>query len=147
MNEEKLIEILKNIGQADVPPNIAHIAEQTSQGFATTLNVLQSQRPPLATFFIGFKRLAVAAVILFTFAVGLSVGRWAIPSQSTSAAIEVAAYTSSMPTHPAEQENQNSFWRQKMLAAMQPRPYARTNFDKAGLLNDYKQYLKEKYND
>jgi hypothetical protein len=50
-----------------------------------------------------------------------------------------------MLTHPTEQENKNGFWRQKALAAMQPRPYAQTGFDKTGLLNSYKQYLKEKH--
>ena len=33
MNEEKLKQILKNIGQADVPPNAALIAERASRNF------------------------------------------------------------------------------------------------------------------
>ena len=145
MNEEKLKQILNKIGQSDVPPDITHIAEQTSQRFTAALNILQTQQPPLATFFIGFKQIAVAAVILFTFAVGLSVGRWSKPPQLVSPSLDVAAYTSSMLTHPTEQENKNGFWRQKALAAMQPRPYAQTGFDKAVPLNGYKQYLKEKH--
>jgi hypothetical protein len=145
MNEEKLKQILNKIGQSDVPPDIARIAEQASQRFTAALNILQTQRPPLATFFIGFKRIAVAAVILFTFAVGLSVGRWSRPLQPAPLSHDVAAYTSSMLTHSTEQENKNGFWRQKALAAMQPRPYAQTGFDKAGPLNGYKQYLKEKH--
>jgi hypothetical protein len=145
MNEEKLKQILNKIGQTDVPPDVTGIAEQTSQRFTVALNILQAQRPPLATFFIGFKRIAVAAVILFTFAIGLSVGRWSMPPQTAPPSLDVATYTSSILTHPTEQENKNSFWRQKALAAMQPRPYAQTGFDKAGPLNDYKQYLKEKH--
>jgi hypothetical protein len=145
MNEEKLIEILKNIGQADVPPNIAHIAEQTSQRFAATLNILQAQRPPLATFFIGFRRIAVAAVILFTFAIGLSVGRWSKPPQTQLSSLNLTDYASPMLTHAPIQQAKDSFWRQKTLAAMQPRPYAQTQFSQTGLLNAYKQYLKENH--
>ena len=145
MNEEKLKQILNKIGQSDVPPDVACIAEQTSQRFTAALNILQAQRPPLSTFFIGFRRIAVAAVILFTFAIGLSVGRWSKPPQMAPPPLDVAAYTSSILTHPTEQENKNSFWRQKALAAMQPRPYAQTQFSQTALLNDYKQYLKEKH--
>jgi hypothetical protein len=143
MNEEKLIEILKNIGQTDVPPNIAHIAEQASQRFASTLNILQAQRLPLTTFLIGFRRIAVAAAILFVFAIGLSVGRWSKPPQTQMSSLDLPDYVSPVPTHAPVQQAKDSFWQQKMLAAMQPRPYAQTQFN----MNAYKQYLKEKYND
>jgi hypothetical protein len=145
MNEEKLIEILKNIGQADVPPNIAHIAEQTSQRFAAALSILQAQRPPLATFFIGFKRIAVAASILLVFALGLSLGRWSKPPQTQLSSLDLSAYATSLMTHPTAQQDKNSFWRQKTLAAMQPRPYAQTRFDRTSLPFGNKQYLKEKH--
>jgi len=143
MNEEKLKQILNKIGQADVPPNVAHIAEQASQRFAATINILQAQQPPLATFFIGFKRIAVAAAILFTFAVGLSVGRWSNPPQTQLSSLGLTPAL----THPAVQENENSFWQQKALAAMQPRPYTQNQLSQTELLNVYKQHLKEKHYD
>jgi len=145
MNEEKLKQILKNIGQTEVPPDVAHIAEQASQRFAATLNIMQAQRPPLATFFIGFKRVAVAASILFTFAIGLSAGRWSRPMPPASRLPEIAAYAQATATYPAAGKNPDSFWRQKALAAMQPRPYSQTQFNQTALLNGYKQYLKEKH--
>ena len=136
MNEEKIKQILTNLGQTDVPPNAALIAEQTSQRFAATLNILQAQQPPLSTFFVGFKRIAVAASILLAFAIGLSAGRWSKPTPS----FNVAAYTSTTPAYMTTSKNTDGFWRQKALAAMQPRP----QFNQTALLNAYKQYLKEK---
>jgi len=145
MNEEKLKQILNKIGQSDVPPDIAQIAEQTSQRFTATLNILQAQRPQRTRFVIGLRWLAAAAVILFAFAIGLSVGQRSAPPQTQLSSLNTPGYASPMLTHPTEQENKNGFWRQKALAAMQPRPYAQTGFDKTGLLNNYKQYLKEKH--
>ena len=145
MNEEKLKQILNKIGQTNVPPEITSIAEQAPQRFTAALNILQAQRPPLATFFIGFKRTAVAAVILFTFAVGLSVGRWSKPPQTQLSSLDLSAYASSLMTHPTARQDKDSFWRQKTLAAMQPRPYTQTQFSQTTSLNSYKQYLKEKH--
>lgn len=145
MNEEKLIEILKNIGQTEVPPNIARIAEQTSQRFAAALNIPQAQRPERTRFVIGLRLLAAAAVIIFAFAIGLSVGRWSTPPQTQLSSLNLPGYALPTPTHPTVQQPKDSFWRQKALAAMQPRPYAQTRFDKTSLLVGYKQYLKEKH--
>ncbi|MBN2019365.1 MAG: hypothetical protein JW749_03995 [Sedimentisphaerales bacterium] len=142
MNEEKLKQILNKIGQTDVSPDVIRIAEQTSQSFTSALNLLQSRRPPLATFFIGFKRIAVAAVIFFAFGIGLSVGRWSKPTGS----FNVTAYTPTISTYTSTSKNADGFWRQKALAAMQPRPYAQSAVGNK-LLNAYNQYLKEKYND
>lgn len=142
MNEEKLIEILKNIGQSEVPTNITRIAEQTSQRFASALNILQAQRPQRTRFAIGLRLLAAAAVIIFAFAIGLSVGRWYTPLQAQMASLNLPGHVLPAPTHPAIQENQNSFWRQKVTAAMQPRPYLQSQFDKTNLIDAYKQYLK-----
>jgi hypothetical protein len=147
MNEEKLIEILKNIGQTEVPPNIVRIAEQTSQRFAAALNILQAQRPERTRFVIGLRLLAAAAVIIFAFAIGLSVGRWSTPPQTQLSSLNLPGYASPMLTHPTVQQAEDSFWRQKTLAAMQPRPYAQTRFDKTSLLVGYEQYLKEKHYD
>jgi len=145
MNEEKLIQILKNIGQTDVPPNVTLIAEQTSQSFTAALNVLQAQRPQRTRFVIGLRLLAAAAVVLLVFAIGLSVGQRFTPPQTQLSSLNLTGYALPMPTHPAVQQAKDGFWRQKALAAMQPRPYAQTKFDKTSLLNTYKQYLKEKH--
>ena len=142
MNEEKLKQILNKIGQTDVPPDIARIAEQTSQSFTAALNILQARRQP---FFIGFKRIAVAASILLVFALGLSLGRWSKPPQTQLSSLDLSAYATSLMTHPTARQDKDSFWQQKALAAMQPRPYAQTQFSQTTLLNNYKQYLKEKH--
>jgi hypothetical protein len=145
MNEEKLKQILNKIGQSDVPPDIARIAEQTSQRFTAALNILQAQRPQRTRFVIGLRLLAAAAVIVFAFAIGLSVGRWSKPPQTQLSSLDLSAYASSLMTHPTARQDKDSFWRQKALAAMQPRPYAQTQFSQTALLNGYKQYLKEKH--
>jgi hypothetical protein len=139
MNEEQLKQILNKIGQSNVPPEIAQIAELTSQKFASTLNVLQTRQPQRSRFITGLRLLAAAAVIVFAFYIGLSVGQRSMPSQTELISLDL----SSVRTHPAVQENQSSFWRQKAVAAMQPRPYAQTQFE----VNAYKQYLKEKHYD
>jgi hypothetical protein len=142
MNEEKLIQILNKIGQTEVPADISRIAEQTSQSFTAALNVLQAQRPQRTKFFIGLRLLAAAAVILLVFAVGLSVGQRFTPPQMQLSSLDLTGYALPVPTHPAVQQAKESFWRQKALAAMQPRPYAQHT---TNLLNAYKQYLKEKH--
>ena len=141
MHEEKLIQILKNIGQAGVPSDVAGVAEQTSQDFAAAVNILQLQRPQRTIFVIGLRLLAVAAVILFAFAVG----RWSRPILPPSPSSDVAAYIPAMPAYPAVYKNTDSFWQQKALTAMQPRPYAQTRSTKTELLDAYNQYLKEKH--
>lgn len=144
MNEEKLIEILKNIGQTEVPSNVTHIAEQTSQRFAAALDILQAQRPERTRFIIGLRLLAAAAVVIFVFAIGLSVGRWSTPPQTQLSLLNLPGYALTMPTHPAVQQA-DGFWQQKALAAMQPRPYSQIQTTKINLLNAYRQYLKEKH--
>jgi len=147
MNEEELIQILKNIGQTDVPPNVTLIAEQTSQRFAAALNILQAQRPQRTRFAIGLRWLAAAAVVLFAFAIGLSVGQRSTPPQTQLSSLNLTGYASPVPTYPSVQQAKESFWRQKMLAAMQPRPYTQNQLSQTALLNVYKQYLKEKHYD
>jgi hypothetical protein len=142
MNEEKLIQILKNIGQTDVPPNVTLIAERISQSFTTALSILQAQRPQRTGFFIGLRLLAAAAVIFLVFAVGLSVGQRSAPPQMQLSSLNLPGYALPVPTHPTVQQTKESFWQQKTLAAMQPRPYAQPA---TNLLNAYKQYLKEKH--
>jgi hypothetical protein len=139
MNEEKIERILNKIGQADVPPNIALIAERASRNFDAALKIAQ----PKQWFFTPVRLIAAAAVVIFAFATG----RWSKSIPQASPSPEVAVYTKSISTYPAVDKNPESFWQQKALAAMQPRPYAQTQFDQNRILNAYKQYLKEKHND
>jgi len=139
MNEEKLKQILNKIGQADVPPNIALIAERASRNFDAALKIAQ----PKQWFFTPVRLIAAAAVMILVFAAG----RWSKPPQTQLSLLNLPGYASPMPTHPTNQENENSFWRQKAFVAMQPRPYTQNQFSQTALLNVYKQYLKEKYND
>jgi len=93
------------------------------------------------------KELSVAAAILFAFGAGFSIGRRSKPASPTPPSLDVTSYTSVVPAYPTARKSQDSFWRQKVLAAMQPRPYAQTSTTKTNLLNAYKQYLKEKHYD
>jgi hypothetical protein len=135
MNEEKLKQILDKIGHADVPPNIAMIAERASRNFDSALKIAQ----PKQWFFTPIRLTAAAAVIIFTFAAG----RWSTQMPPVSQLPKIAAYTKAASAYPAASKNTDSFWQQKALAAMQPRPYARTGFNKTELINAYKQYFKE----
>jgi hypothetical protein len=139
MNEEKIERILEKIGQADVPPNVALIAERASRNFDAALKIAQ----PKQWFFTHVRLIAAAAVVIFAF----TAGRWSTTITQPSPSPEVAVYTKSISTYPAVEKNPKSFWQQKAVAAMQPRPYAQTQFDQNRLLNAYKQYLKEKHYD
>jgi hypothetical protein len=139
MNEKKLKQILNKIGQADVPPNIALIAERASRNFDAALKIAQ----PKQWFFTPFRLIAAAAVIILVFAAG----RWSKSIPQASPSPEVAVYTKPISTYPAVDKNTESFWQQKALVAMQPRPYTQNQLSQTALLNIYKQYLKEKYND
>jgi hypothetical protein len=137
MNEEKLKQILKSIGQADVPPNVTLIAERASRNFDAALKIAQ----PKQWFFTPLRLLAAAAVMILVFAAG----RWSKPLPPASSLPEVASYTQPVSAYPAVGKNPDSFWQQKALAAMQPRPYSQNGISQTALLNVYKQYLKEKH--
>ncbi len=92
-------------------------------------------------------KLAVAAAILIAFGVGFSVGRWSQPPQPEPPSFDVTAYTSVAQLSPTTQKTEDSFWRQKALAAMQPKPYVQNQITKTNLIDAYKQYLKEKHYD
>jgi hypothetical protein len=92
-------------------------------------------------------KLATAAAIFIAFGIGFSTGRWSKPTQLAPPSSDVTGYTSAIPVYPTAPKAEDSFWRQKALAAMQPRPYAQTQTTKTSLLNTYKQYLKEKHYD
>ena len=134
MNEEKLEEILNKIGRENVPPNAALIAERVSQNFSTVLKIPQ----PRQSFFGPLRLIAAAAVIVLVFAAG----RWSksLPQGHPSPAITAYAQMNS-------QNNTDSFWRQRAIAAMQSRLTVQTNISYTEKFNAYKKYLKEKYND
>jgi hypothetical protein len=92
-------------------------------------------------------KFAVAAAILIAFGVGFSVGRWSQPPQPEPPSFDVTAYTSVIQLYPTTPKTEDGFWRQKAIAAMQPKPYSQTQFGKTSLLSAYKQYLKEKHYD
>jgi hypothetical protein len=91
----------------------------------------------------GVIKLTIAAAILIAFSVGFSIGRWTKPTQRSPHSLDINGYISSASVHSAPSK-EDSFWRRKALAAMQPRPYIQTQTTKTTLLNAYKQYLKEK---
>jgi hypothetical protein len=139
MNEEKLKQILDEIGRTDVPPNVALIAERVSRNFGATLKIAQPKR----WFFTPVRLIAAAAVVILVFAAG----RWSKSIPQASPSPEVAVYPKSISTYPAAKKNPDGFWQQKVLAAMQPRPYAQNEISQTALLNVYKQHLKEKHYD
>ena len=130
--------LINNVGYAK-PQYLEKLKQQTSAG--TRPNMWRIITKGRVT------KLAVAAVILITFGIGFSIGRWSKPTQLAPPSLDVTRYTSAVPVYPTAPKAEDSFWRQKTLAAMQPRPYAQSQFDKISLLNTYKQYLKEKYYD
>jgi hypothetical protein len=135
MNEEKLKQILSKIGQADVPPNAALIAERVSRNFDAALKIAQ----PRQLLFTPLRLIAAAAVVIFAFAIG----RWSGPLRQASQSPGVASYAQPVSVYPAVQKNPESFWQQKAMAAMQPRRYVQTSFNRTELANAYKQYLRE----
>ncbi len=92
-------------------------------------------------------KLAVAAAILIAFGIGFSTGRWSKPAPLAPYSVDVTDYTSVVSMYPNTIKAEDSFWRQKALAAMQPKPYAQTQNIKTNLIDAYKQYLKEKHYD
>jgi hypothetical protein len=91
-------------------------------------------------------KLAAAAAIFIAFGVGFCIGRWSQPSQMEQPPI-VVAYSPANPMHSYASKSEDGFWRQKVFAAIQSKPYTQSQFDKTNLFNDYKQHLKEKYYD
>jgi hypothetical protein len=86
-------------------------------------------------------KLAAAAAIIIAFGVGFFIGQKSRPTESEIYSADVASHTHAMSAY---QTDESGFWRQKVLAAIQPRPYTQNRFDQIGLLKTYRQYLKEK---
>jgi len=136
MNEEKLKQILDNIGGTDVPANAALIAERASRNFDSILKIQQ----PKQRFLSPIRLIAAAAVIIFAFIAG----RWSQPSQTQLPLRNLSGYASSISTHPTNQENESTFWQQKGFAAIKSKIYTQNQLSQTALLNIYKQHLKEK---
>ena len=147
MDDGKIEKIMNTIGKETVPSEVYKMAEDISRDFSETLT-----GPEHHVWFAHIapgkiRRLAVAAVILFAFAIGFSVGRLSKPAQPVPVGVEVIAGESAALMYPSAAASEDSFWRQKALAAMQPRIYAWDRFSEISSLDAYKQYLKEKRND
>ncbi len=138
MNEEKLKQVLDEIGRTNVPADVVKIAEQNQQSFTAGLRLLESDRASRLT---GLKRIAAAACIVFAFAAG----RWSRPTQPAQYSPDTATYTQTTSSFSDAYDDAGDFWRQKALAAMKPRPYVQTRFAETDPMNAYKQYLKEKH--
>ena len=123
MNEEKLKQILNKIGQTDVPPEIALLAEQSSRNFSAALKIPQQKHWLLTPV----RFLAAAAIVVLAFALG----RWSKPVSP-----KTTIYAAQSSTRLVTQTDSESFWQQKAMAAMQSRPYAQSAGE---LLNLYKQ--------
>jgi hypothetical protein len=95
----------------------------------------------------GVVKIAVAAAILIAFGIGFSVGRWSKPTRPARYSLDVTGYTSAISVYPTVPKAEDSFWRQKALAAVQPKPYIQNQFTKTNLIDAYKQYIKGKYYD
>jgi hypothetical protein len=135
MNEEKLKQILNQMGNTNVPPNAVLIAERASRNVSSVLKIQQPRQ-----WFAGPVRLAAAAaVIILVFAMG----RWSWQIPVTSQSPKIAVYAQTASAYPVSQSNPDSFWQQKAIAAMKPRPYTQTSLNRAELINAYKQYFKE----
>jgi hypothetical protein len=131
MSEEKLKQILKEIGRTDVPPEAALIAGRVSRNFDAALKIAR----PKQWIFTPARFVAAAAVVILVFVTG----RWSKSLPQVQPSDEIAAYAQR-----ALQNNPDSFWRQKAIAAMQSKPTVQTNLSYTEKLNDYKRYLKEK---
>jgi hypothetical protein len=150
MDRENIEEILKRLGSEDVPADVHKIAEETSREFSKTLAQPRQPRHYVLWEYImksPITKLAVAAVVIIAFGVGFSIGQRSRPTQLATHPPDVTGYSPEVLAHPSAPKAEDSFWRQKALAAMQPRPYAQTRVDKTSLLVGYKQYLKEKHYD
>ena len=150
MDDGKIEKIMNTIGKETVPPDVYKTAEEMSQDFSESLAEYQQSEHHILFTHIATSRItkpAVAAVILFVFAIGFSVGRLSKPAQPVPVGVEVIAGESAALMYPSAAASEDSFWRQKALAAMQPRIYAWDRFSEISLLGAYKEYLKEKHND
>ncbi len=147
MNSENIEEILNKLSGQNIPPDIANIAEQTSESFTAALRFLRAQPTPRLALGTGFRPIAVAAAVFIVFSIGLTIGRWAIPTSSEQKTLNVPNYQVVALTFSPDRQTKDGFWRQKALAAMKPRPYRQRRTTKTALIDSYKQYLKEKYYD
>jgi len=136
MDEEKLERILKKIGGAGVPPAVAGISEQNQQSFTAALRLLGHES---SLWVRGLKICIIAACILSAFATG----RWSRPPIMLPSSLDTFSYTQTASSLSEIYNETDDFWRQKELAATQPRPYMQSRFTESDLTSAYEQYLKE----
>ena len=147
MSKESIEDILKEIGSEDVPTDVHKLAEDTATDFDKTLLQAKKLKHYILWENITKSRITeLAAAAAIFIAVGIFIGRWSKPTPPPHS-LHVTSFTSAVSMYPAANKTEDSFWRKKALAAMQPRPYPQTLTTKTSLLNTYKQYLKEKYYD
>ncbi|MBN1391246.1 MAG: hypothetical protein JW947_00410 [Sedimentisphaerales bacterium] len=92
----------------------------------------------------GVMKLAVAAAIIIAFGAGFFTGQRSKPTLPMIYSDDVTAPAPMVSAYQSVLKGEDGFWRQKVAAAMQPRPYTQSTND---MLNTYKQYLKEKHYD
>jgi hypothetical protein len=92
----------------------------------------------------GVVKLAVAAAIIIAFGIGFVIGHRSKLTHTVVYSFDVTGYATAVSVYPTTPKGEDSFWRQKALAATQPRPYVQSRFTETDLMNVYKQYLKEK---
>ena len=150
MEKENIEQILNSLGTEQIPPDVHKIAEDISHSFTKTLT--QAKPPEHRLLWKCIKKsqaakLAIAAVIFIAFGIGFFTGRWSKPPRLAPHSLDVTSYDSVVSVYPTSPKAEDGFWRQKALAAIQPRAYEQTLTTKTSLLNAYKQYLKEKHYD
>jgi len=146
MNDEKLEQILRSIGGQHVPADVTRIAEHTTESFSAALRFIHAQQRVQAPLIVGLKRIAVAAVLLFAFAVGLMFGRLSKPLSPSITFAEPALVT---PALSAADDSTHNFWRQKVAVLLQSeaRRDIQSSRQPRNLLDIYNQYVKEKHYD
>jgi hypothetical protein len=149
MKDRDIDDIMKDIGEETVPPEVYKTAEDMSRDFSESLVESQpSEHHILFTRIAANRitRLAAAAVILVAFGIGFSVGRWSRTYQPKTAGLEVVVIGPVSSMYSSAAASEEGFWQQKARAMMQPSPYGQRQLSTGSLLDAYKQYLKEKYN-
>jgi len=146
MKDEKLNEILEQLGGEELPEDMRKLAEEISRQSADVLNF--PRIPGFGRMRISpFSFAAAAAVIIFVFTIGFYAGKQSSPSQFQVSSLNSSSYPEQYPEQTARKQSQDGFWRRKALAVMQPKSCPQIKFSKVNILKAYRQYLQEKHND
>jgi hypothetical protein len=146
MNNEKLNEMLKQLGGEKPPEDVHKLAEEISRRSVDVLSF-----PQVSTFgrvrISLFRFSAAAAVIIFVFTFGFYIGKQSSPSQFQISSFNSGGFCGQYPQNETHKLSSDGFWRRKALALMQPKSRSQIEFSKVGILQAYRQYIQEKYND